>query len=165
MLRERRFGVPVRAYLLSKVLVGALLAAPQCLVLVSLADRSVQLDAPLLGLYLALFCCALSGICLGLLVSSVARRARALLVLLPGVLLAQGLAWPRLGGADRALERVPLDLARRALPLRWALEALEALRGFEVAWLPLLQSLAGLGACGLSCVALAAVALWFADEV
>lgn len=160
VLRERRYGVPVRAYLLSKLLVGALLAALQCLLLVSLAARSVHFDSPLPALYLVLFASALCGTCLGLLVSSLAKRSRALLVLLPLVLLPQALAWPGLTEVP-----APLGLVERALPPHWTLEALDALRGVETAWVPLCQGLAGLAACGLTCLVLAAFVLWSADEV
>ena len=160
VLRERRFGVPVRSYLLSKLLGGALLVSLQCLLLVSLSARSVHFDSPLPALYLVLFACALSGTCLGLLISSLAKRGRALLVLLPLVLLPQGLAWP--GWSEVP---APLAFVQRGLPTFWTLEALDALRSVEVSWAGLAQGLAGLAACGLTCLTLAAFALWSANEV
>lgn len=89
-LREKRIGVPVRSYILSKVLVLALIAFVQCVILTLFVHSQVPgYKLSRLSLMTYLLTGALAGTALGLLVSSAVRTQQAAVAWLPVVLVPQ----------------------------------------------------------------------------
>lgn len=88
-LRERRAGVTVRAYVVSKLLVLAVLAALQCLALLLLVASKVRMDGSLPLMYVGLLSTTLAATALGLLLSSAVHSQNSLIALVPIVLIPQ----------------------------------------------------------------------------
>jgi hypothetical protein len=88
-LRERRAGVPVRSYLLSKVVVLAGLAAVQTLLLLIAVQRTVHFDGSLPLTFVLLLLTTLSANALGLMLSSLVKSQNSLIALVPIALIPQ----------------------------------------------------------------------------
>lgn len=118
--RERMVNLKLPSYVLSKAAVLGLLSAGQCAVLVGVVHWGCGLRGPVAWLFPALLAAALVGVCLGLLVSSLARSSETAIGLTPLVLLPLVI----LGGLMQPLHE--MDPALRALaqltPSRWAFE-------------------------------------------
>lgn len=159
-LRERRAGVPVRAYVLSKLGVLSVLAALQCFALVALVASTVRFETPLPLVFASLLVTALSGTALGLLLSSVVKSQNSLIALVPIALIPQLIFSPTLiptpSGVVVALQKATLAY--------WGLEALVELRRSSLDWLALGEALAAQGLAGVGCLLLAGVALRISGE-
>jgi ABC transport system ATP-binding/permease protein len=123
-LREQRLGVPVSAYLLSKLMVLALVGFVQCLALTLIVDSQVPSyklsQAPLMIL---LFAGSLAGTSLGLLVSCFVRSQEGAVALLPVVLLPQLIfSEAVLGSTANRPEEIEL-----MLPVAWVYKGLQEL--------------------------------------
>lgn len=124
MLRERRMGVPVRAYILSKLGVLAVIGALQCLALVGLASRGVTFAANPVLAFLALWSTTLCGTALGLLISAVVTSQNSALALVPIALIPQLIFSKRVIGQGNELGGRIQD----AMISSWGSELLEQLR-------------------------------------
>lgn len=135
-LRERRAGVPVTAYLASKLLVLALLAAVQCLALVVLVARAVRFDASLPPTYLTLVAVALAGTALGLLLSSAVKSQNSLIALVPIALIPQLIFSEAVvgTGSNQLVDRI-----EKGMIAHWGLDVLEELRRSAPRWGDVLQ--------------------------
>jgi hypothetical protein len=144
-LRERRAGVPVTAYLASKLLVLALLAAVQCLALVVLVAREVRFDSGLPLTYLTLVAVALAGTALGLLLSSAVKSQNSLIALVPIALIPQLIfSEAVIGSSNEAVDRI-----EKGMIAHWGLDVIEELRRSAPRWGDVLQGeLALLGFTG-----------------
>lgn len=156
-LRERRAGVSVRAYVLSKLGVLALLAAVQCLILVGVVSLRVTFEGSVPAVFASLFATALASSCLGLLLSSMSRSQNSLIALVPLALIPQ-LIFNEVtlgGNASEGVRRIEW-----AMLGAWSFDALKMLRVKPEGWLTTLlgDHLAILG-MGLACVILAGVLL------
>ncbi|MBS2034287.1 ABC transporter permease [bacterium] len=92
--REARLGVQPGPYLLSKLLVLALISFVQCLCLASIVNRSVPLGGPPLLHFLYLWLTSLGGVALGLVVSCLMSNSdkavgSVVLVLIPQMLFSE----------------------------------------------------------------------------
>lgn len=161
LLRERRAGVTVRAYLVSKVLVLTVFAALQCLVLVLMVWRAgVRMEAPLPLLYAGLLTTCLTATALGLLLSSVVHSQNTLIALVPIALIPQLIfSEVTLGTTSPLVKRIELGMIAA-----WGLDVLDALRRTKIAWGTILQGEAVLLGMGVGFLVLAGVCLKAQDE-
>jgi ABC-type multidrug transport system permease subunit len=158
-LRERRAGVPVRAYLVSKVGFLAVLAALQCLVLLVLVSLKVDLRGSLPLMFLSLFATAMSATCLGLLMSSVVKSQNSLIALVPIALIPQLIfSEVTIPSASVVVERIEL-----AMMAAWGYDMLRELT-HDTSWLSWLGDLAALFVMGVGCLVLAGVCLRLQDD-
>lgn len=135
-LRERRAGVPVAAYLASKLLVLAILAAVQCLALIMLVAREVRFDSGLPLTYLTLVAVALAGTALGLLLSSAVKSQNSLIALVPIALIPQLIFSEAVigTGSNQVVDRI-----ETCMIAHWGLEVVEELRRSAPRWDEVLQ--------------------------
>lgn len=159
-LRERRAGVPVRAYLLSKLGVLALLAALQCLALVLLVARTARFETALPLVFASLLLTALAGTGLGLLLSSLVKSQNSLIALVPIALIPQLIFSPTLIPTPSG---VVVGLQKATLAY-WGLEALVELRRTTTDWGALLGAFGAQGLAAVGCVLLAGIALRISGE-
>lgn len=159
-LREKRLGVPVSSYLLSKFMVLALIAFIQCLILTLLVYSNVpgyKLSRITLMVYLYLG--SLAGTSLGLLVSCCVKSQNTAVGIIPILLIPQVIfSEVVLGTGDRP-ENLEIPM-----PVSWTFEALSNVwdSGWKVT--DVLPSLIALPALSLCFLALAAFVLSFARE-
>jgi ABC transport system ATP-binding/permease protein len=160
-LREKRLGVPVSSYLISKFAVLALVAFVQCLILTIMVYTNVpKYKLSRITLMLFLYAGALTGTSLGLLVSSCVKSQNTAVGLIPIVLIPQVIfSEAVLKSPENRPEEVEI-----IMPVAWTYEALKGL--WESDWkigevLPTLIALPALSICFLG---LAAFVLSFARE-
>ncbi len=160
-LRERRAGVPVVAYLASKLLVLALLAAVQCLALVLLVAREVRFDAGLPLTYLTLVGVALAGTALGLLLSSAVKSQNSLIALVPIALIPQLIFSEAVigTGSNQVVDRI-----ENGMVAHWGLDVLEELRRKTPDWPAVLQGELALAGFTAGFLLLAVVFLSWQEE-
>ncbi|MCA8922844.1 MAG: ABC transporter permease, partial [Planctomycetes bacterium] len=161
-LRERRAGVSVRAYVLSKFGVLALLSALQCLILVAVVSLKVTFEGSVPGVFVSLFSTAVSASCLGLLLSSLSRTQNSLIAYVPLALIPQ-LIFNEVtlgGNASEGVQRIEW-----AMLGAWSFDALKTLRVQPDGWVMTLalDHLAILG-MGLGFVLLAGALLHAQSE-
>lgn len=159
-LRERRAGVSVRAYVLSKLLVLALLAALQVLVLLLFVAHAVRMSGSLPLVYVGLLTTALTGTALGLLLSSAVKSQNSLIALVPIVLI------PQLIFSRAVLENMNQVVTRleSAMVAAWGLEVLDQLRKSAPVWSDALKAELVLVAMGAGFLLLAGLCLKAQDE-
>lgn len=159
-LRERRTGVPIRAYLVSKVLVLACLTALQALLLILLVQRTVRFDTPLPLAFAALFVTALAANGLGLALSSLVKSQNALVALVPIALI------PQLIFSDVLLPNPPpvVDRIELAMIADWGLSLLKELRKSEPGWLAVARDGVALLGMGVGFLLVAGICLRAQDE-
>jgi hypothetical protein len=159
-LRERRTGVPVRAYVLSKLLVLASIAAVQDLALVVLVARVVDMKGALPLVYLTLFATSLAGTALGLLLSSIVRSQNTAVALVPIALV------PQLIFSDVVIAN-PNELVDK---IEWpmfaqrCLKVLIQLQQSSPAWGEVAQHLFVLGGLSVALLGLAGLCLRLQEE-
>ncbi len=159
-LRERRTGVPVRAYLVSKVLVLSCLAALQALLLVAAVQRTVRFESNLALVFAALFAIALTSTALGLLLSSTVKSQNSLIALVPIALIPQLIfSDALLHNPGPAVERIELIMIAD-----WGLELLRELREDDVSWVEVAKCSGVLTGMGLGLLLLAGVCLRAQEE-
>lgn len=159
-LRERRAGVSVRAYLASKIIVLAVFAALQCLVLLLLVARTVRMQGPLPLIYVGLFSTCLAATALGLLLSSVVRSQNSLIALVPIALIPQLIfSKVTLGTTSPLVDRIESGMIAA-----WGLEVLDELRKTSHDWTTILRAEGVLLGLTVGLLALAAVCLRLQDE-
>lgn len=159
-LRERRAGVTVRAFLVSKVLVLTVFAALQCLVLLIMVARTVRMESSLPLLYVGLLTTCLTATALGLLLSSVVRSQNSLIALVPIALIPQLIfSEVTLGTTSPLVKRIELGMIAA-----WGLDLLDALRRSKPAWGTIIQGEAVLVGMSLGLLLLAGVCLRAQDE-
>ncbi|MDF1660554.1 MAG: ABC transporter permease [Planctomycetota bacterium] len=160
-LREKRLGVPVSSYLLSKFMVLALIAFIQCLVLTLLVYSNVpgyKLSRITLMVYLYLG--SLAGTSLGLLVSCCVKSQNTAVGIIPILLIPQVIfSEVVLGTKENRTEQFEIPM-----PVSWTYEALSSVwdSGWKVS--DVLPTLFALPALCLCFLALAAFVLSFARE-
>lgn len=160
-LREKRLGVPVSSYLLSKFIVLALVAFIQCLVLTLMVFYGVpsyKLSRVTLMLYL--YFGSLAGTSLGLLVSSCVKSQNTAVGIIPILLIPQVIfSEVVLGTKENRPEQFEIPM-----PVSWTYEALSSLwdSGWKVS--DVLPTLFALPALSMVFLALAAFVLSFARE-
>jgi ABC transport system ATP-binding/permease protein len=159
-LRERRAGVSVRAYIVSKVLVLALIAALQCLVLLLLVAHAVRMKGSMPLMYVGLLTTALTATALGLLLSSAVKSQNSLIALVPIVLI------PQLIFSRVTLETTKpvVDRIENGMVAAWGYEVLNQLRKTDPKWLDLLKAELVLVGMGVGFLLLAALCLKAQDE-
>ncbi|MBT7693811.1 MAG: ABC transporter permease, partial [Gemmatimonadales bacterium] len=139
-LRERRAGVSVRAYLLSKVGVLAFVSAIQCLLLLIMVRRTVDFDSSLPLVFLLLLLTTLSANALGLMLSSMVKSQNSLIASVPIVLIPQLIfSDVLLPNPGQLVENIELGMMAS-----WAYDVLHELPKSEPMW----------GTIALSCVVL-----------
>lgn len=154
-LRERRTGVPVRAYVLSKIAVLAVVVAVQCLALVLMTARGVVFESSPAVVFPVLWLTGLCAAALGLFISSAVHSQSWAVFLVPIALIPQLIfSEPVIPGAPELVERIEL-----AMPAAWSLDMLQALRARDLAWLDLLSGGAVLAGGALGFLLLAGVCL------
>lgn len=159
-LRERRTGVPVRAYLVSKVLVLACLAALQALLLVLTVQRAVRFESSLPLTFAALFLVALAATALGLLLSSLVKSQNSLIALVPLALIPQLIFSDVLiPNPGPAVERIELLMIAD-----WGLGLLKELRKTSPSWLELAKGSAVLTGMTLGLLIVSGVLLRAQEE-
>lgn len=159
-LRERRAGVSVRAYLVSKALVLSVFAALQCLVLLVMVARAVRMEASLPLLYVGLLSTCLTATALGLLLSSVVHGQNSLIALVPIALIPQLIfSEVTLGTTSPLVKRIELGMIAA-----WGLDVLDELRKGKPDWWTVLQGEAVLAGMSLGLLLLAGVCLKAQDE-
>jgi hypothetical protein len=161
MLRERRMGVPVRAYVLSKLGVLAVLCAIQCIALVALAGHGITFAASPALVFLALWSTSLCGTALGLLLSSIVTSQNSLIALVPIALI------PQLIFSKSLLGDTPTELVVRIRDLMisgWGFELLDELRKDAPAFVPCLKAESALLGFTVLFLLLAGAALKAQDE-
>lgn len=138
-LREKRVGVSVGAYLLSKVLILALIAFLQCLILtlfVHLQLLSFKINPA--ALFLHLFLAALAGTSLGLLISSLAKSQNTAVLVIPLVLIPQVIFSDVVLPSGRP---EVIDSVQWAMPVSWTYSALSELWSSSWSWEPVIGGL------------------------
>lgn len=130
--REWMKGLDLAAYLWSKLLVLALLAFAQCLCLVFIVNRWVDLGDPAFLHLLVLFPASLAGTGLGLLVSSLVTTVDRSLASVPLLLLPQILFSELLLSNEHASSLV--KLLDGLTITRWSYHGLRALEQTETSW-------------------------------
>lgn len=159
-LRERRTGVPVRAYLVSKVLVLSCLAALQALLLVVAVQRTVRFESSLPLTFATLFLVALTATALGLLLSSLVKSQNSLIALVPLALIPQLIFSDVLiPNPGPAVERIELLMIAD-----WGLGLLKELRQTSPSWLELTKGSAVLTGMTLGLLVVAGVLLRAQEE-
>ena len=130
--RERLFGLKITPYILSKFLILTILSFIQVFLLVILVDGFIPLTIDLSHIILLIFLTSLSGLSIGLFISSIAKSsAQALaivpVVLLPIIIFAGGMVSIK----NMPTNRFYIDAYRISMlmPTRWSLE--EVLREFD----------------------------------
>lgn len=160
-LREKRLGVSVRAYLLSKFMVLALLAFIQCLTLTLIMYNGVpsyKLSRP--SLFLLLYAASLAGTCLGLLISSVVKSQNTAVGLVPIVLIPQVIfSEVVLGSKKNRPEEV-----ESVMPVAWTYEALNDLWGSDWQLSTVVASLVMLTLLSVSFLTVSAFVLKLSSE-
>lgn len=159
-LRERRIGVPVSAYLASKLVVLTCLSTVQCLLLLVVVSRHVRFEASLPAVFLVLALTAFSGVTLGLLISSAVASQNSLIALVPVVLI------PQLVFSDLLIPRPPASVERieHALIADWSLGLLRDLAASEADWPGIVGGAGALLGLSLACTALAWACLALRSE-
>ena len=119
--RERMVNLKLPSYVLSKVLVLALLCIVQCTALLAIVYVFCDLAGPFGLLLTVLVTASLAGTALGLLISAVAPTTEAAIAFLPVVLL----PFILLGGGIKPVHEMPTTarLIASVTPTRWAYEA------------------------------------------
>lgn len=160
-LRERRAGVSARAYIVSKLIVLALLAVVQCLVLLVLVSREVRMSSPLPLAYAALLGTSLAATALGLLISSVVTSQNAAMAIVPIVLIPQLIFSEVTLGSTRSpvVQRV-----EKAMVASWGFELLNEARKDKADWGEAFKASMVLGAMTVGFLLLAGVALRAQEE-
>ncbi len=156
--RERRIGLQVTAYVLSKVQVLALLAALQCALLVGIVAHYVALSAGLVFVYVALWAAAVAGTALGLAVSALASTPDLAVGFVPVVLFPQ-ILFSEFVLSERYLRGLAHTIERCTIT-KWSYELLEELakRHQSLDWG---NALADLSALALITAALLALCVVF----
>jgi ABC transport system ATP-binding/permease protein len=158
-LREKRLGVPVTAYLLSKFLVLALVAFIQCLILTLIVYTNVtgyKLSRVALMFYL--YGGALAGTSLGLLVSACVKSQNTAVGLIPLILIPQVVFSEAVLGDNRPEEFEII------MPVSWTYEALKELWNSSWELSQVLGTVIALPLISLCFLGLAAFVLNFAQE-
>jgi len=152
--RERRIGLQITVYVLSKVQVLALLAVVQCALLVGIVAHFVTLSAGLVLIYVALCAAAVAGTALGLAVSALAGTPDMAVGLVPVVMFPQ-ILFSKFVLSEEYLRGLALTVERCTVT-KWSYELLDELtkRHQSLDWG---QALADLSALALIAVALLAV--------
>jgi hypothetical protein len=135
MLRERRMGVPVRAYVLSKLGVLAVLAAIQVLALVLTTAHGVTFAGNQVLVFMALWSTALCGSALGLLISSVVTSQNSALALVPIALIPQLVFSMLLDSPNAIATRI-----KDCMIASWGFELLDQIRKSSPAFVPCLKA-------------------------
>ena len=120
--RERMVGLSMLSYLASKATVLLGIAAVQCGLLLGIVGWLCNLEGPWVWLYGVLFCSAIAGGAIGLLLSALARTTETAAGIVPVLLLPMVV----LGGSLVPLSDLPkltVPLAS-VMPTRWAFEGL-----------------------------------------
>lgn len=151
--RERLFGLSVRDYVLSKVVVLAALGLLQVVLLQGTVEWQLQLRGPMLLEMLALFGASLAGTGLGLVVSAVATTQERAVFAVPLLLLPQ-ILFSELAIPDTLYSDV-VAIAEKVMPVHWAFRVFEEGAAVEPSWLAVALSLVVLFAMGAALVALA----------
>lgn len=129
-LRERRAGVSVRAYLLSKVGVLAFVSAIQCLLLLVVVRRTVDFDSSLPLVFLLLLLTTLCANALGLMLSSMVKSQNSLIASVPIVLIPQLIfSDVLLPNPGQLVEKIELGMMAS-----WAYEVLHELPKSDPLW-------------------------------
>ena len=159
-LRERRVGVSVRAYVVSKLGVLASLAAVQCLLFLIPVARQIRFDAALPAVFLALLWTAWASTGLGLWLSSMVTTQDSLIALVPIALI------PQLVLSDLLLNNPPPLVERLQLLMLadWSLEILRELRKSSADWGDLLTAVLALGGLAAGFLFLTGVFLHLQDD-
>jgi ABC-type multidrug transport system ATPase subunit len=130
--RERMFGLKIFSYVLSKFFVLTILSLIQVTILVLLINYFVPLEIDIINLIFLIFLMSLSGLGIGLLLSTLSKSsAQALafvpIVLLPMIIFAGGM----IAIKDMPTNKTYIDAYRISMlmPTRWALE--EVLREYD----------------------------------
>lgn len=130
--RERIFGISIWAYVLSKLQVLAIIALFQVILLQMAVEWELSMKGPMVVQMMALWCVALSGTGLGLLVSAFAgTQERAVfsipLLIIPQILFSE-MALPAkyFGDAMTVIEKL--------MPVRWAFQVFQELAHHETQW-------------------------------
>lgn len=123
--RERRIGLQISAYVLSKLQVLALLAAVQCALLVGIVAHYVALSAGLVLIYVALCAAAVAGTALGLAISALANTPDMAVGLVPVVMFPQ-ILFSKFVLSEKYLRGLAC-LIERCTITKWSYELLDEL--------------------------------------
>lgn len=162
--RERMVFLQIRAYVLSKVAILAILDALQAAAMLWIVHYWVGLPGDKLLLFLTLFLGTLMGTVLGLLVSALVSTPDKAVALVPLVILPQILL-SRPFSPGRGLKGL-VATAEKCMPLRWNHELYRAVVDLRKEW-DFGALLTDAGACILITVLLylaTCFALWFWDD-
>lgn len=152
--RERLAGVQISAYVVSKIQVLSLLAAIQCLLLLSIVAYFVRLHGNIVAIYLSLLAAAVAGTCLGLAISALAKGPDMAVGLVPVVMFPQ-ILFTKFVLPERYLEGLAAAIEKTTIT-KWAHEMLAEIvkRHEAVEWGAVAQHFAILGTLAVVLLAL-----------
>ena len=132
-LRERMFNLEIGAYLVSKLRVLVLINLIQAVSYGAIIAAYVDVRVPVVPLIANLLVVTICGTCLGLLLSSIARRADVAVGLVPLVIL------PQILFSEFAIDEDDFagisEVLYTLMPSRWGYESLERMALTEPAWM------------------------------
>ena len=130
--RERKFGLKITPYILSKFLILTILSFIQVVLLVTIINIFVPLKIDLIRTIFLIFLTSLSGLSIGLLISSLAKSSAQALAIVPIVLLPMII----FAGGMIPIKDMPTNITKidayrisMLMPTRWSLE--EILREYD----------------------------------
>jgi hypothetical protein len=120
--RERMVNLMIPSYVLSKFAVLGVLCAIQCAILLAIVYPALGYTGNVLLMYLLLYLVSLSGVGMGMTLSSVVRSSEASMALVPLLLIPQIM----LGGILMPTHElnVPMHLLSNAMVARWGYEGM-----------------------------------------
>jgi len=130
--RERLFGLKITPYILSKFLTLTILSLIQVVLLVLIVNLFVPLKIDIVNIIFLIFLTSLSGLSIGLFISSLAKSSSQALAIVPVVLLPMII----FAGGMIPIKDMPTNITKidayrvsMLMPTRWSLE--EILREFD----------------------------------
>lgn len=121
-LRERMVNLKIPSYFFSKYSVLGILCAIQCVIMVVIVHKALQLRGDMILIFAVTFLAALAGLSIGLFLSSITKTQQAAVAIVPLALLPMII----LGGGIRSLSDMnkPTVTLSYFVPSRWSFEQL-----------------------------------------
>lgn len=118
--RERKVGLNINSYLLSKYAILSFLCLIQCLILSGIVSEFINIDDPI-SLFIMLFITSISSLSLGLFISSLSKTNETAIALIPIILIPEVV----LGGLISIFDRMPdlIKILAGFMLSRWSFEA------------------------------------------
>ncbi len=120
--RERMVNLKIVSYVMSKFTVLGFICVLQCLMLLSLTYVALGFEGHFVEMFVLLYLCSLSGVGMGLMLSSTVRTSEAAIALVPLLLIPQVI----LSGLVMPVDKLskPMQAVSAAMMTRWGFEGL-----------------------------------------